>query len=758
MPTSIDAETRASGGPVEDPDHDDFQRVKFAQRIAETLVKRRSQKSIVVGLYGKWGEGKSSVLHFIKRSLADAPEVVVLNFNPWRFSDETQLLLNFFGELAKIIGQNLLNKKQRVIKGLSSYVAPLVPSLSLGPVSADIGKSFEALLKLAQPEIDKQREQIEQLIVESGKRVVVIIDDIDRLEKTQIQAVFRLVKLTADFNQTSYLLSFDDEMVARAIGEVFSSSADDIDGRRTLLAGQNFLEKIIQVPLRLPLARPDDLLQFCWDRLGEAFTETETTFDATEQERLISALRSAILPRLTTPRLAVRFANAVQFGLPLLRGEVNTVDQVLVEAMHIFFPELHHFVATHESDFVESLRNQNFLQRGEDSDENHKKLIDTGLAPYRGNGYRAGRALLCALFPDINRLYKGMADWSWAEDVRIPETELVRRKALASALYFPRYFAYSVVRGDVSDVEFEGFLRESSASQLPIAEGLVTRLGISSFLQKVQYQVQDLTSEQASSLWDVIAGLSPQFNGITYGPSIELAISHERQAAKLMISVLSQVDEAESRRQLIESLVSSTGTFYFAKELQYQLRNRRRYEIPNGYVEGESTPRPDRLFTQQEWQTLMDEVLPQVLLTRVLVEAGDVPLYKSHPFYAFNLLFIDWPKSERRPDVGTYIRSFLNQSPEDIHDLMAICSNTITMEGRNFLANITTQKVADVTHLLGSYLYDEARRALGSEVVTSYPGNEQDYEQPTPENRLRQFVYLYEKLSESEVVSELESE
>jgi predicted KAP-like P-loop ATPase len=265
-PSSIDAETRASGGPVEDPDHDDFQRVKFAQRIAETLIKRRSPKSIVVGLYGKWGEGKSSVLHFIKRTLVESPEVVVLNFNPWRFSDETQLLLNFFGELAKIIGENLLTKKQRAVKGLSSYVAPLVPSLSLGPVSADIGKSFEAILRMAQPEIDEQRVRIEQLIIESGKRVVVIIDDIDRLEKSQIQAVFRLVKLTADFNKTSYLLSFDDEMVARAIGEIFSPSADDSTGSRTLLAGQNFLEKIIQVPLRLPLARPDDLLEFCRKR------------------------------------------------------------------------------------------------------------------------------------------------------------------------------------------------------------------------------------------------------------------------------------------------------------------------------------------------------------------------------------------------------------------------------------------------------------------------------------------------------------
>jgi len=750
MPTTpIDAETRAAGGPIENPEHDDFERVKFAQRIAETLAKRHSKKSIVVGLYGRWGEGKSSVLHFIKRSLSEsADQIAVLNFNPWRFSDETQLLLNFFGELAKIIGQNLLTKKQRAVKGLSSYVAPLVPSMSIGPASMDVSKSFEALLKMAQPEIDEQRARIEKLIVESGKRVVVIIDDIDRLEKAQIQAVFRLVKLTADFDQTSYLLSFDDEMVARAIGEVFSSNADDATGSRTLLAGQNFLEKIIQVPLRLPLARPDDLLQFCWNRLQEAFAETGTILDLVEQKRLVGAMRSALLPRLTTPRLAVRFANAVQFGLPLLRGEVNTVDQVLVEAMHVFFPELHRFVATHESDFVETLRVKKFLERGEDRDNNYKKLLHSALEIYRGDSYYAGRSLLCWLFPDINGLFRGGADWPQTGSLQRREEELVRTRALAAASYFPRYFAYSVIRGDIPDNEFNAFLDEAIDSQQAVVGSLVSRLGINSFLQKIQYRVNDLKAEQVKNLWKVLAELSFQFDGVAHGPAFELLMSQERQAARLMVSMLSQIEEADERSRLVEHIVAASGTFYLAKELQYKLRDRRGFETPGGYVEGESPTRPDRLFTQHQWQVLMDESLPQLFLSRALDEAGATPLYKSHPFYAFNLLFNVWAKSGRRPDVSTYIHSSLEQSPEDIHDLVAICSSSITMDGRTFLANVTSQHVATVKKQLGSYLYEKVRRALGEEQVSFYPGDERDPDEPTPENRLRQFIYLYEKIVE----------
>jgi predicted KAP-like P-loop ATPase len=160
--------------------------------------------------------------------------VAVLNFNPWRFPDEAQLLLSFFGELAQIIDKQLYTKGERATKILTSYVAPLIPSVGLGPATADLSKPIGEVFSKLLPDVDKLRTRLEELITESGKRVVVIIDDIDRLEKTQIQTIFRLVKLTADFKHTAYLLAFDDLMVARAIGEVFAASAESEGEGRSL--------------------------------------------------------------------------------------------------------------------------------------------------------------------------------------------------------------------------------------------------------------------------------------------------------------------------------------------------------------------------------------------------------------------------------------------------------------------------------------------------------------------------------------------
>jgi predicted KAP-like P-loop ATPase len=221
--------------------------------------------------------------------------------------------------------------------------------------STDPGKSLQAIGEVAQPSLEELQQRVNQFIIDAKRRVIVLVDDVDRLEKQQVQAVFRLVKLTGNFSNTAYLLAFDEEMVARALGEIFSASPDaQADGR-------SFLEKIIQFPLRLPRARPDDLLAFCLARVREVLLENNLLLDPTapqllgrqpQADRFAQAFRQGVMPRLTTPRVAIRYANAISFSLPLLLGEVSPVDLLLVEALNCFYPEVYRYVAAHQDLFT----------------------------------------------------------------------------------------------------------------------------------------------------------------------------------------------------------------------------------------------------------------------------------------------------------------------------------------------------------------------------------------------------------------------
>jgi len=110
-----------SDEPVSSKAEDRFGRAPFATRIAETLANRRDTASLVVGLYGPWGDGKTSTLGFVDESLRSYKHVVTVRFNPWYFGTQEQLLRGFFATLAEALGRSLSTRREEIGDLLSKY-------------------------------------------------------------------------------------------------------------------------------------------------------------------------------------------------------------------------------------------------------------------------------------------------------------------------------------------------------------------------------------------------------------------------------------------------------------------------------------------------------------------------------------------------------------------------------------------------------------------------------------------------------------
>ena len=109
-----------SDKPVEKQPEDRFQRYEFSKRIAQTIIDRKSEDCLVIGIYGAWGEGKTSVLNFIEQELKkDEENTFVIKFNPWRYNDENKLLKFFFKEISDAFDEQLENVIQRFGKRIS---------------------------------------------------------------------------------------------------------------------------------------------------------------------------------------------------------------------------------------------------------------------------------------------------------------------------------------------------------------------------------------------------------------------------------------------------------------------------------------------------------------------------------------------------------------------------------------------------------------------------------------------------------------
>ena len=80
---------------LKSPEQDKFGRADFSYRISEIIKKRKEADHLTIGIYGKWGEGKTSVVNFINHYLEKDKDIICLHFNPWRYRNEDELLNSF---------------------------------------------------------------------------------------------------------------------------------------------------------------------------------------------------------------------------------------------------------------------------------------------------------------------------------------------------------------------------------------------------------------------------------------------------------------------------------------------------------------------------------------------------------------------------------------------------------------------------------------------------------------------------------------
>lgn len=125
---------------------DKFKRWPFAKRISQIIMRRTNRDSLVIGIYGPWGDGKTSVLNFIESELLSQDDIIVVRFNPWLFHDETTLLKSFFETLAETLGRKLPTKKQEVGEKLRKYGSIVsIASVSLFGLAISPGQALKEL-------------------------------------------------------------------------------------------------------------------------------------------------------------------------------------------------------------------------------------------------------------------------------------------------------------------------------------------------------------------------------------------------------------------------------------------------------------------------------------------------------------------------------------------------------------------------------------------------------------------------------------
>lgn len=207
--------------PIESRGADKLRRAPLASKVATLIASFHGKESFVVGIEGEWGAGKTSFINLVKQELKDNADVVTVNFNPWNFAGENELIADFFTSLTEALtGQGDQRDLTRTIRSYTSRLQVSVsPSFSLFGASVKFGEVWRS----GSGTLQSERQKIDGALRELRSKILVVIDDTDRLDAAETRLIMKLVKMTANFPNTVFLLAYDRARVASKLnGEGWS--------------------------------------------------------------------------------------------------------------------------------------------------------------------------------------------------------------------------------------------------------------------------------------------------------------------------------------------------------------------------------------------------------------------------------------------------------------------------------------------------------------------------------------------------------
>lgn len=247
------------------------------------ILNRNDLLPATIGVFGDWGSGKSSLIGMVRELLEEDDETLVLSFNGWLFEGYEDAKLALMGTIVDELAEHkkLTVKAKGLIVGLAHRinlwrVAMAGARIAAGYAAGDLhGAAMGAavsvpdlLEKAKDVEPDKLKEFLKkndpgqqlrrgvrefrkdftELLEETKvKRLVVIVDDLDRCTPDTVIETLEAIKLFLFVPNTAFIIGADERLIRYAVRRRFP----ELPGERADV-GRDYLEKLIQFPVRIP--------------------------------------------------------------------------------------------------------------------------------------------------------------------------------------------------------------------------------------------------------------------------------------------------------------------------------------------------------------------------------------------------------------------------------------------------------------------------------------------------------------------------
>lgn len=407
--------------PITKEDEHSLKRDDLAQKLA-TRIKNTNVKdsAFSIGIESPWGFGKTSFINLLCNHLTDK-NTIIIKFNPWNYEKERSLVDAFFVELREAL--------KKYDSSLSTILTQYGNILSHSNHDT-IKLSAEFIQCLSSQSINTKRSKIDSAIKAIGKLIIVVIDDLDRLDKDEIISVLKLIRNSANFPNMVFVSAYDKEYLIETLKDDVCNS-------------NKYLEKIFQYQFKLPEIDKSILRTMLYNKF-KPFIETR---DEEQLKNILGIDNQAsqllfdlILSNIDNIRDVLRFLNSFKFVYQRLKGDTQIHDLLMIELLRMKYYDVYELLSKDHNKYLYDqgtslvLWNEN-LDKNSFSKNTHSDIFATIGKKYTADGKD---------YKKIERLLNGMFD-----------NDSAKIKAINNSYYIDRYFYYSLLDFDISEEEFK---------------------------------------------------------------------------------------------------------------------------------------------------------------------------------------------------------------------------------------------------------------------------------------------------------------
>ena len=400
--------------------------------VAKILKTDLSQESFAVGISGPWGSGKTTFLAEIERELKG--KVYLMRFNPWNSTSPAQISNDFF---KTIVSSLSISWNQR--RSIARYARILSKVNVLDPRV----NSIATILEDTNVSIEDAKDRAEDVIRSMPLPVVILIDDLDRLEGSDILAVLRLICVTANFRNLVFVVAYDKTYVLNVLSQARMSNSGE------------YLKKIFPLEVCLPAFESFVLANQLYNELNHSLCD----------KSLVSKLDFAVfrgLPKhkvtfyLPTFRDVKRFVN--QFSLNL-NSFIRAKQLSEIDIYDLFHLELLQY---YDFNAYQSIQNdpESLLRLGYNDQKRNAYCFSS---PGSIKGVKAIEEKDALVRRKLNDFREGVDDILWAVFGRSRDNE---ENLARYPTNFTKYFSYRINKDVISLSEFNQMMNSETPEEV----------------------------------------------------------------------------------------------------------------------------------------------------------------------------------------------------------------------------------------------------------------------------------------------------